>query len=633
VPPGSTTPPTGVNLTVTTSNASPLVDSTVTITASATIDGATVPNGTAVEFVSSGGALTGGETAIVRTTTNGSASVTLTSSAPGPIRVTATLNNVSKSVDVSFQSAPVIPPPTSTNPTISGVTPAIGRPAGGEVIRITGTNFRAPVRVLFRTGGALPVEGSVVAVTETTIDVITPPVNLGAGQQLPVDVIVLTQAGSTTEQRVERTGAFTFRNQQLTPIISTVTPNSGPVIGGTRVTIIGEGFQEPVQVLFNTAEARVLNVTYNQILVETPAGRDTAPTGSGVVTGPVTVSVRNVNSNLAASMDAGFHYKADMQITAAGPGEGLFTGGTRVQIDGIGFVAPVAVTIGGVAAQPINVTGTRIIAITSGVDVEGCGDVTGPIIVTNVVNGDQATGPDFIYRVIEPTILSVSQDAVRGGSLLVTVANAIGFPRLTLGNATLSVTNTTVNPDGTTTFTATVPNTLTLTTEACPAVSGVTRALPTAFTVTYTSLATGCTDSLTNGVTVVPPPNTPTITISPASYGPFTSAITPAVPDPDGVGPLTGTPASVAPSPSQTVTLTNSGTGTLTVNSVAKDATPACARFNVSSPSTPTSLAACDPFPITSNYAGTTTAGTEQCTVTINTSAGVRTLTLTGTSQ
>jgi hypothetical protein len=288
-PPGTTPPPTGVSIVLTVSNASPVVDSSVTITATVTDNGQPVPNGTAVEFTTNTGVLSGGGTSggtsIIRTTTNGVATVTLTSATVGTARVTVTVNNASRQTDVSFVARPITPTPPNLTPSITGVSPNIGRPAGGETIRITGTNFRGPVRVLFRFAGqATPVEASVVAATETTIDVVTPGVNLGVGQQVVADIIVITQSGSATENRAESTGAFTFRSERLTPVLFSITPNSGPVLGSTRVTLIGDGFQEPVQVLFGTAEARVIKVDFDRILVDTPPASSTPAEGSGTVT-------------------------------------------------------------------------------------------------------------------------------------------------------------------------------------------------------------------------------------------------------------------------------------------------------------------------------------------------------------
>ena len=44
--------------------------------------------------------------------------------------------------------------------------------------------------------------------------------------------LIITEAGTVREQRVTRTGGFTFRNEVLTPRVSTAPPNSGPVTGG-----------------------------------------------------------------------------------------------------------------------------------------------------------------------------------------------------------------------------------------------------------------------------------------------------------------------------------------------------------------------------------------------------------------
>lgn len=566
-PPGGTTPPTGVSLTVTVSNTDPLIDSTSVITATATLNGQPVPNGTAVEFETNLGTFdpTGDVKTTVKTTADGVATVTLTSSEAGPAVIRATVNNVSRTVSVTFREAPIVIPPPSLNPTISSVTPSIGRPSGGESIRIAGSNFKSPVRVLFSTGvGTSPIEAFVVATSETTIDVLTPAFNVGAGQQFVSDVIVITEAGSSREQRVTKTGAFTFRNETLTPRVSTATPNSGPVTGGTRVTIIGDGFQAPVQVLFGAAEAKVITVNFAEILVEAPAGRDTAPDGSGAVTGPVDITVRNISSATSVTLPGGFRYINAMQITAAGPTEGLFTGGTRVQIDGVGFVAPVAVVIGGIAAQPINVSGTRIIALTSGVAIDGCDDVEGPISVTNIANGDTASGPDFTFRVPKPLITSVSPSTVTaGGVVTITVANAFaGAVRIKLGTKSVFPSGASFNPDGSASYTVAVPTNFEFPEEACGPSDLGTQQGSLDVDVSYENLATGCTDVATEALTVdplvttcvlPPPPNASvTPTTSPGSCAPVAAPVS-----------ATGT-ATV----DTTFTVTNTGEQPLIISSV-----------------------------------------------------------------
>lgn len=569
-PPGTNPPPSGVSVTLAVSNQNPLVDSTVTVTATVTENGQPVANGTAVEFTTTGGALDGESQSIIKTTTNGVATVTLTSSTPATLRVTATVNNVTRQADVNFVARPITPVPPNTSPTIVSVTPAIGKPAGGDIIRITGTNFRGPVRVLFRLPNqALPVEASVVSATETTIDVVTPGVNLGAGQELQASIIVITQAGTTSENRVERTNAFTFRNERLTPSLFSITPNSGPVLGGTRVTLIGEGFQEPLQVLFDTAEARVVKVDFDRIIVDTPPARETPPTGSGAVTGSVSVTVRNLNSQTSSTLAAAFHYKNAISITAVSPGGAIAgIGGTRVTIDGNGFVGPVVVNVrtpdGDISLLPVAVSGTRIEAIAPAFIPSTCEDVTGTLIVTNIVNGDQAEGPPFTFFVPTPVVVNVDPATVTaGGNVTVTVANALpGQARISLGTRTVFPSGITFDPaTRTATYQVAVPSDFTFPTATCT-VDGITGERQTGIRldVTYQNVASACEDVATEALTVnptdagctVPPP--PNAVITPAggtcgTMGNVTAA-----------GTETGT---------TTFTITNTGGRPLIVSSVA----------------------------------------------------------------
>jgi hypothetical protein len=506
---GGGTPTTTTDMTLTASSATPVVDSTVIITAAVTVNGNPAPNGTAVEFTSStNGVLDGSGQAIIKTTVNGSATVSLTSTVAGTVTVRAVVANVSRNVTVTFSTKTVPPGPPNTAPSITSITPAIGNPAGGQTIRIIGKNFKTPVRVLFDTGAALPIEGFVVSSTETTIDVITPGVNLGAGQQLVADVILINAAGTANEARVEVEDGFTFRNEALTPIVSTASPNSGPVVGGTRVTIFGEAFQSPVQVLFGTAEARVIDVGYSQIIVEAPPARDTSDTGADPVTGAVNITVRNINSNQQTVLTAGFLYKSAVSIIAVSPGAGPHTGGTRVTIDGTGFVGPVAVVVrtgeGDVALQPISVSGTRIIALTPAVAVENCQDLIGPIVVTNIPTSDSATGPAFRFDVTPPIVTGITgaNPLVPGSAITIGVLNAGLFPQIQIGDSGVAITGATTS-NGITSLNVTIPTSIELDTVSCAA--GGTRQAATSFDVTFISQETGCEVTVPGGLLVQPP--------------------------------------------------------------------------------------------------------------------------------
>src|SRR5438552_163580 len=346
-PGGGTPPPTGASVTLATSNATPLVDSSVTITATVKDNGQPVANGTAVQFLTTIGTFTeANATSVIRTTTNGIATVTLTSSTAGAATVTAAVNNVT---------------------------------------------------------------------------------------------------AATT---------FTFQSTVLTPKITAVSPASGPIDGGTRVTIFGEGFQAPLQVFFGAAEASLASgITFNQLTVIAPTASLTNPNGSGVVLGPVDIKVINIASATSVTAPAAFRYIQKIQITAAGPTVGPAEGGTRIQIDGSGFNDPLTVTAAGVAASVISVSGTKVIAITSPVLLTACSDVTGPIAVTNIDNGDSANGPPFTYHVNKTTIVGISPSSVTaGGSLTITVAGqAAGTNKILLADQTAFVTNSVFNPVSNTT--------------------------------------------------------------------------------------------------------------------------------------------------------------------------------------
>ncbi len=522
---GGVIPPTGSVVTLTVSNANPFVSSQSIVTATVTLNGQPVANGTAVEFTTDFGTFfETGTQAALRTTTNGVATVTLTSSTAGKATIQAVVNNVSKTTSVTFQlqQEPGCPPNcVVTHPTITSVSPAFGGPGGGDTVTITGTKFLAPVRVFFDFGaGTAPKEAFVVSRTDTQIVVTSPPVDLGTGQTKNATIVVITEAGTTAEDRATSPSPFVFQAEVLTPTITTLSPASGPIDGGTRVTIFGDAFQAPVQVFFGSSEAQIVSVQFKQLIVISPTARDTASGGSGTVTGPVEVRVININSNKTATLANGFRYTAKMQITAAGPTEGPIAGGTKVVIDGIGFNDPVTVSIGGFVAIPIKVTGTQVTAVTPAIIPTSCSDQAGPIVVTNVDNGDFANGPIFTFKVPKPTILNVSPVSVSpGGSITVTVANAIpGTTKITIGDKTgfitAASTNTTTNV---TSFTVTVPSNFTFPTQACTVgnVAG-TQPLPLDVNVTYLSVESGCTDTVqgvlrinpaSSACTIPPPPN------------------------------------------------------------------------------------------------------------------------------
>jgi hypothetical protein len=567
---GATQPPVGATITLVASTNPATTGSISTITATVTQNNAPVPNGTAVEFSTTTlnanfTDTSDNPTTLIRTTTTGVAKATVTSSTAGPVVVNATVNNVTKSITINFQDAVIPPNPTPTTPTISSISPATGLPTGNQTVTITGTNFRPSVRVLFDPGSGLAAkEGFVTSVTPTAITVVTPAFDLGVSQQLIVAITVIVEAGTPTEQRVTKAAAFTYTAPVLTPVFRALSPTSGPIDGGTRIAIIGDAFESPVQVFFNSAAAQVLGVSFHEIDVLSPTARDTNPNGSGTVTGPVDLRILNVNSGKSVSVPAAFRYVNKMQITSVSPTFGSALGGTNILINGIGFTDGAVVDVGDVRASVIKVTGTEVTARTSPLAVPCSSTGALPIRVTNIDNGDSAiTPPVFSYVGVPSLITSITSSGspTVGSALTVNVQNpGIGLlgtaiVAFTVGGQAANVTPLQISTGtGSQAFTVIVPPGLTFPTGSC-LVGGFpgTQQLPGSFEVRFTNTTTGCTAAATitinptaaGAACVVPP--TATVT-SPPQTCPVANLTPPSV---VAVGPATQT---------ATITITNNGT-------------------------------------------------------------------------
>src|SRR5208282_5012364 len=109
-------------------------------------------------------------------------------------------------------------------PVITGLDTTSGPIGGGTSVTITGTDLGLATGV---TVGGAPATG-LSANTDTSVTITTP-----AGSAGPADVIVTTPYG---DSGVSGAGAFTYVNA---PVITGLDTTSGPIGGGTSVTITG----------------------------------------------------------------------------------------------------------------------------------------------------------------------------------------------------------------------------------------------------------------------------------------------------------------------------------------------------------------------------------------------------------
>jgi heme/copper-type cytochrome/quinol oxidase subunit 2 len=186
-------------------------------------------------------------------------------------------------------------------------------------------------------------------------------------------------------------GILTVAAAAARPAISAISPTSGPVSGGTPVTIGGSGFATGATVTIGGAAATGLNVvSATTITAKTPG---TAPTEQ--IGFPKDVVVTNPDGSVA-TLSAAFTYTLPpLAVSSVEPAGAPPSGGATVTILGEGFTTAVntVVTFGGVPATNVTVLGANAITVTAPPHATGAVDV----VVT--VGANSATLPKgFTYE-------------------------------------------------------------------------------------------------------------------------------------------------------------------------------------------------------------------------------------------
>jgi hypothetical protein len=170
-------------------------------------------------------------------------------------------------------TAPAAEPFTYEGPitiNANGLSPIAGPVAGGTVVTITGTGFgQGDPNTTVTFGGAQAPEVAVESPTQ--ILALSPPSPLGGNGAGPVNVIVTDVGGTATAAQ-----QFTYT---VLPLISGISPTSGPLGGGEIVTIKGTALCGATSVLFGTANATIDSASQDctTLTVTEPAGTGTVP--------------------------------------------------------------------------------------------------------------------------------------------------------------------------------------------------------------------------------------------------------------------------------------------------------------------------------------------------------------------
>jgi hypothetical protein len=209
------------------------------------------------------------------------------------------------------------------------VSPKEGPLRGGTEVTLTGAGFSEDIHVLFGTQSVA--EPFLVSATEMRV---VAPRGLSAG---PVDITVYSKNGVGVQRNV-----FRYHDDLR---ISDIAPLTGPLAGGTEVTLTGTGFTGATAVRFGGADAVAFTVVDEGTLTATVPARAQ----------PGAVAVTVVTPRDEWTVKDGFTYVAGTGFALYGvfPHLGPASGGNTVTVTGEGLDAPgVTVSFGGAEVTP-----------------------------------------------------------------------------------------------------------------------------------------------------------------------------------------------------------------------------------------------------------------------------------------
>lgn len=185
-------------------------------------------------------------------------------------------------------------------PLVYDVSPSSGPNEGNTRITIIGEGFQSPLKAWFGSGNTR-VDLELVSVSYGQIIAVTPPA-AGLGSSFLNSSVNLTVQNVASNTMGTLSNAFRYGPEMQ---ITGVSPTQGSILGGTRVTINGWGFDDPVAVTLAETPAQVIRVSGTEIVVIA-----SAPVLNGCPSGGISgaVTVKNIEDNADAVEGPDFTY-------------------------------------------------------------------------------------------------------------------------------------------------------------------------------------------------------------------------------------------------------------------------------------------------------------------------------------
>lgn len=274
-------------------------------------------------------------------------------------------------------------------PAITSVSPTSGTTAGGTTVTITGTHIGNASAVKFGLTNAT----SFIQVSETSITAIAPAHVAGT-----IDITVTNPGGTSATSAADQ---YTFVTPIAAPTITGLSPNTGPIAGGTAVTITGTAFTSASGVVFGAATASYVVTDSTHIAATSPSQ---AP---GTVDVRVTTPAGGQSAITAADQ---YTYTTPTPtptptptVLSISPNSGPIAGGTSVAITGTNFTGITGVTFGLQAGTFIFTDDTHVSAVSPA---ESVGTVD---VVVTTASGSSPVSPadQFTFLASTPVLTSI----------------------------------------------------------------------------------------------------------------------------------------------------------------------------------------------------------------------------------
>jgi hypothetical protein len=262
----------------------------------------------------------------------------------GPVHVTV-VNEGHRSTTSAADMYSYVPgtPPPPAAPTITDVVPDTGTHLGGQQVTLHGTNLTRVSSIEFGDGFDVT---DFAATSDTSITLTTPRMDEG-----PNDVVVFGPGGASAV-----TPDDVFTGTAVAPTITSISPTSGPDLGGTQVTLTGtnltDGFVS-VGDLYADSECTATTCHFT-----------TRPLPDQEPIGPRHVQVSTSDGDSAPTAADVFTFTAGPapEITALEPDTGSTAGGSTLVVSGHnlnGGTVRVGGNVADGAGDPTTARGTR----------------------------------------------------------------------------------------------------------------------------------------------------------------------------------------------------------------------------------------------------------------------------------